>query len=79
MKWRMAVARVRALFRRRALQSEMDEEVRFHLEMEAARREQAVDTREQARRSALVAFGGECSPAHGGCPCVDAPVAESAL
>ena len=57
------IARARSLWRglRRPdrLSAEMDEEMRFHIEMEAGRlmREQKLDARE-ARRRAAVAFGG---------------------
>jgi putative ABC transport system permease protein len=52
-------ARLRLLFGRRAAESRMDQEFRFHLEMETERlmREQGLDAIE-ARRRALVAFGG---------------------
>ena len=52
-------ARLRLLFARRAAESRMDQEFRFHLEMETERlmREKGLDAGE-ARRRALVAFGG---------------------
>ena len=52
-------ARLRLLFARRAAEARMDQEFRFHLEMETERlvREQGLDAGE-ARRRALVAFGG---------------------
>ena len=52
--------RLRLLFSRRAAESRMDEEFRFHIEMEAEKlvRERGLDP-EEARRRALVAFGGE--------------------
>ena len=51
--------RVRLLFGRRSAESRMEEELRFHLEMEAARlvRERELSPAE-ARRRACVAFGG---------------------
>ncbi|MET0397694.1 MAG: ABC transporter permease, partial [Longimicrobiaceae bacterium] len=51
--------RVRGLLFRERAEAEMDEEMRFHLEMEAERlvREAGLDPRE-ARRRAAVAFGG---------------------
>ena len=54
-----AKARLRLLFGRRAAESRMDEEFRFHIEMEAARiaREERIAPVE-ARRRALIAFGG---------------------
>src|SRR5688572_14483868 len=60
MRWLHAArARARLLFARRAAESRMDEEIRFHLEMETARlaREERLAP-EEARRRALVAFGG---------------------
>ncbi len=52
-------ARLRLLFGRPAAESRMDEEFRFHVEMETERlmREEGLDQVE-ARRRALVAFGG---------------------
>lgn len=52
-------ARLRLLFARRAAESRMDEEIRFHVEMETGRlvREAGLDPA-GARRRALVAFGG---------------------
>ncbi|MGH7483191.1 MAG: ABC transporter permease, partial [Longimicrobiales bacterium] len=52
--------RLRLLFARRAAEDRMEEEFRFHVEMEAERlvREAGLDPRE-ARRRALVAFGGQ--------------------
>ncbi|MDQ3880666.1 MAG: ABC transporter permease, partial [Chloroflexota bacterium] len=61
MKWfHAARARFRLLFARRATESRMNEEFRFHLEMETERlmRDEGLDAAE-ARRRALVAFGGE--------------------
>src|SRR5829696_1934303 len=54
-----ARARLRLLFGPRAAEARMSEEMRFHVEMEAAKlvREQGLDPVE-ARRRALVAFGG---------------------
>ena len=54
-----ARTRLRLLFARRAAESRMDEEIRFHLDMETERlaREDGVP-RDEARRRALVAFGG---------------------
>ncbi|HEY0037901.1 MAG TPA: ABC transporter permease [Longimicrobium sp.] len=60
MRWIDAArARLALLFRRRAAESRMDEEFRFHLDMEAERlvREEGLDPVE-ARRRAHVAFGG---------------------
>jgi predicted permease len=52
-------ARLRLLFKRRAAESRNDEEFRFHLEMETDRlvREAGL-SRDEARRRAMVAFGG---------------------
>ena len=52
-------ARLRLLFGRRAAESRMDQEFRFHLEMETERlmREQGLDAVE-ARRRTLAEFGG---------------------
>ncbi|HEX6940774.1 MAG TPA: ABC transporter permease [Longimicrobiales bacterium] len=54
-----ARARLRLLFARRGAEERMEEEFRFHLDMEAERlvREAGLDPRE-ARRRALIAFGG---------------------
>src|SRR5215213_4740383 len=54
-----ARARLRLLLARRAAESRMNEEIRFHVEMEAGRiaREQGLAP-DEARRRALVAFGG---------------------
>src|SRR3712207_2925218 len=59
MKWfHAARARLR-LLAPRAAESRIDDEIRFHIDMEAARlvREQKLD-RDEARRRALVTFGG---------------------
>ena len=50
--------RVRALFARGAMDAELDEEVRFHLELEAAKLERAGHSRSEAWRRARLAFGG---------------------
>ncbi len=49
---------LRSVARRDAVERELDEELRFHLEMEAAKNERAGMSPEEARRAALVAFGG---------------------
>lgn len=51
-------SRLALLFSRRAAEARMEEEFRFHLEMEAAMREHQGATTEEARRTALIAFGG---------------------
>ena len=54
-----ARTRARLLFARRAADSRMDEEMRLHLEMETDRLARAEGLpREEARRRALLAFGG---------------------
>jgi predicted permease len=50
--------RVRALLRRTAVESELDEELRFHLERETGKHEAAGVPRDEAVRLARVAFGG---------------------
>jgi putative ABC transport system permease protein len=66
-----AIRRVRAIFARGAMDRELEEELRFHLEMDAAARERAGEPRELARTHALRAFGGverfkeECRDARG--------------
>jgi putative ABC transport system permease protein len=54
-RWRR---RVRALTERHAVEAEMDEEMRFHLEMEIEDRIREGMTPEEARRTALRDFGG---------------------
>ncbi|MFN0180983.1 MAG: ADOP family duplicated permease [Gemmatimonadales bacterium] len=50
--------RLRALVARGAMDHELDEEVRFHLEQEAAKLERAGHPPAEARRRARLAFGG---------------------
>lgn len=50
--------RARSLFRRSAVDAELSEELRFHLERESAKNEAAGMSREAAWRAALVEFGG---------------------
>ncbi|MDQ3743019.1 MAG: ABC transporter permease [Acidobacteriota bacterium] len=63
--------RVRALFKRSELDGELDEELRFHLEREAEENVRRGMSPEEARRAALVSFGGvervkeECREARG--------------
>ena len=58
MGWRDLLLRLGALVRHGRAESELDEELRFHMEMEV-RKEQANGlTAEQARRNARVRFGG---------------------
>ena len=57
--WIPALAsRIRLLCSRRSAEARMEEEFRFHLEMEAAQREREGATKEEARRLALATFGG---------------------
>jgi len=50
--------RVRALFGRRRMESDLDDELRFHVEREAEKYRRAGMSDEQARRQARIAFGG---------------------
>jgi len=50
--------RLRAIFRRRALDRELDDEVRFHLEQQAAMEARTGLPADEARRQAGIAFGG---------------------
>src|SRR5881394_1252543 len=50
--------RLRALFRRSAMERELDEELRFHLEHEIEQQVAAGVPRAEAERRARVAFGG---------------------
>ncbi len=50
--------RLRALFRRAALERDLDAELRFHIEQEAAKYVRAGDTPAEAQRKARAAFGG---------------------
>ncbi|HEX9109441.1 MAG TPA: ABC transporter permease, partial [Longimicrobiales bacterium] len=52
------VRRLRALARRPSVDTELDEEMRFHLEQETAKNEREGMPPEEARRAALLAFGG---------------------
>lgn len=51
--------RLKALFGRRGLDRDLDEEVRFHLEMEAEKHRARGLSAEEAYRRARVSFGGE--------------------
>src|SRR5579863_3679310 len=63
--------RLRVLFRRQAVESEMDDELRFHFEQQVEKYVSAGATREEAVRRARLAFGGteqvkeECRDARG--------------
>ena len=51
-------ARVRSVFRRHGAESRMEEEFRFHVEMETERLSTAGMAPDEARRRARIAFGG---------------------
>jgi putative ABC transport system permease protein len=53
------ILRARALFRRAKVESELDEELKFHLEMETRKRRAAGADNPDASRQARIAFGGE--------------------
>lgn len=63
--------RLRALFRRSAVETEMDDELRFHFEQEVNKYEKSGLSHEEAQRRARLAFGGmgqteeECREARG--------------
>lgn len=65
------LTRIRAVFRRRAVEGELDEEMRFHLERQVEKYVQSGMSREEAQRRARVEFGGlelakeECRDARG--------------
>ncbi|MEM7415292.1 MAG: ABC transporter permease [Gemmatimonadota bacterium] len=56
--WTWTRRRLRVLFDKESLEHEMDEEMRFHLEMEIRQHVAAGVDPKEARRRALVAFGG---------------------
>lgn len=59
MNWlRSPRSRFRGLFQRDALEQELDEEVRFHLEMQTEENLRRGMSPQEARRQALLAFGG---------------------
>jgi putative ABC transport system permease protein len=53
-----ALKRLRALFRRGAVERELEEEIGLHLELETAKNIRAGMTRAEAQRQARIAFGG---------------------
>ena len=55
---RSAIARIGQLFRHARLEREQDEEFQFHLDMEIAHNKRAGMSDDDARRAALLAFGG---------------------
>ena len=69
--WHDLMFRLRALFRRSAVESELDEELGFHVEQQVQRYMQAGLSRQQAERRARLEFGGtgqvkeECRQARG--------------
>ena len=56
--WSEIRYRGRALFRRGTMERELDDELRFHLEQEAAKYERTGMPRDEAWRRARIAFGG---------------------
>jgi predicted permease len=50
--------RLRALFRRKAMETELEQELRFHFEHEVEKRKNAGMTRAEATRQARLCFGG---------------------
>lgn len=50
--------RLRALFRRNSVEQDLNDELQFHLERETAKLERAGLSPQDARRQALIAFGG---------------------
>jgi predicted permease len=69
--WNDMRFRLRSLFRRSLVETEMDEELRFHLEKEVEKYTASGMTREEASRRARLVFGGreqikeDCREAHG--------------
>ena len=55
---RETLARLSGSLRRRTLDAEMDEEMRFHVEMQTAKNVRQGMTPDDARRAAMIAFGG---------------------
>src|SRR5215467_8840503 len=51
--------RLRALFQRKAVESELDEELRFHFEREVEKHRKAGMSDEEARRHTRLLFGGQ--------------------
>jgi predicted permease len=56
--WNDLLFRLRALFRRSAEESELNEELRFHLDQQVEKYKRSGMTEEEARRRARLAFGG---------------------
>lgn len=58
MGWTDLLLRLRALVHRRCVEGELEEELKFHIEMEALKNRAAGMTGAEARRSARIKFGG---------------------
>ena len=52
------IFRIRSLFRRSAVENELDEELRFHLEQQVEKHVRAGLPREEAMRQTRLEFGG---------------------
>src|SRR5262247_2278130 len=50
--------RLRSLIRRREIEDRLDDEIRFHVEQQIEKNRRAGMTRDEARRQALIRFGG---------------------
>ena len=50
--------RIRSIGRRHALEAGLDEEIRFHIDQQTAKHRRAGMTPDEARRQALLEFGG---------------------
>src|SRR5688500_9664761 len=55
---RETLARLSGSLRRRTLDAEMDEEMRFHVEMQTAKNVRQGMAPDDARRAAIISFGG---------------------
>src|SRR5262245_21879302 len=69
--WTDLIYRLRAFFRRKTVERELDAEIRFHVEHQTAKYAKAGLTQEEARHRARLDFGGleqireECREARG--------------
>jgi len=54
------LVRMRSLFRRKIVEAEMDEELRFHFENQVAKLIRSGLTPTEAKRRARLEFGGPC-------------------
>jgi putative ABC transport system permease protein len=70
---------LRSLGRRRAVESQLDEEMRFHVEMETRKLTERGLAPEQARREALLSFGGVEKYKEAARDATGAPVVETLL